>query len=150
MKKRLAAFIILILFVLSIPVYAGAPMTTVQASVNRVLDVLRDAKLKSPAAKEKKKEKLRVIYKDMFDEKFSGLIIKKHLNKDNRMSPTFKLKDFSEVFGYSTLWEKAEVGDSLAKKASSRFVKILKKDTTIVLDMNVAFRYHDTFPENKE
>ncbi|MDA6068041.1 hypothetical protein NJT12_00290 [Flavobacterium sp. AC] len=89
-------------------------------------------------------------YKDMFDEKFSGLIIKKHLNKDNRMSPTFKLKDFSEVFGYSTLWEKAEVGDSLAKKASSRFVKILKKDTTIVLDMNVAFRYHDTFPENKE
>ncbi|MCK7506761.1 MAG: hypothetical protein MZV70_23630 [Desulfobacterales bacterium] len=33
-----------------------------------MLDVLRDPKLKSPAAKEIKKEKLRMIYKDMFDE----------------------------------------------------------------------------------
>ena len=57
MKKRMLVFCILIIFVLSIPVYAGVPMTTVEASVNRVLDVLRDAKLKSPAAKEKKKEK---------------------------------------------------------------------------------------------
>jgi len=65
MKKRIVVFCILIIFVLSIPVYAGVPMTTAEASVNRVLDVLRDSKLKSPAAKEAKKEKLRVIYKDM-------------------------------------------------------------------------------------
>jgi len=68
MEKRIVVFCILIIFVLSIPVYAGVPMTTVEASVNRVLAVLRDSKLKSPAAKEKKKEKLRIIYKDMFDE----------------------------------------------------------------------------------
>ena len=68
MKKRIVVFCILIIFVLSIPVYAGVPMTTVEANVNRVLGVLRDPKLKSPAAKEIKKEKLRVIYKDMFDE----------------------------------------------------------------------------------
>ena len=68
MKKRMVVFCVLIIFVLSIPVYAGVPMTTAEASVNRVLDVLRDSKLKSPAAKEAKKEKLRVIYKDMFDE----------------------------------------------------------------------------------
>ena len=68
MKKQFAVLSVLIIFVLSIPVYAGVPMTTAEASVNRVLDVLRDAKLKSPAAKEIKKEKLRIIYKDMFDE----------------------------------------------------------------------------------
>lgn len=89
-------------------------------------------------------------YRDMFNEEFSGLIIKKYLDKNNRMSRTFKLKDSSEVYGYSTLWKKAEIGDLLAKKVNSRFVKILKKDTVIIFDMNVEFRYHDTFPENKE
>ena len=84
MKKRIVVFCILIIFVLSIPVYAGAPMTTVQASVNRVLDVLRDSKLKSPAAKEKKKEKLRIIYKDMFDEiEFSKRTLTRNWNKLN-------------------------------------------------------------------
>ena len=65
------------------------------------------------------------------------------------MSPTFKLRDSSEVFGYSILWKKTEIGDSLVKKANSRFVKIFKKDTAIVCDMNIAFKYHDTFPENE-
>ncbi|OXA72382.1 hypothetical protein B0A67_07525 [Flavobacterium aquidurense] len=89
-------------------------------------------------------------YRDMFNERFSGLIVKKYLDKDNKMSPSFKLKDSSNVYGYSVLWENAEIGDSLAKKANSRFVKIFKKDTLIVFDMNVAFKYHDTFPENKD
>jgi phospholipid transport system substrate-binding protein len=68
MKKQFAILTILIIFVFSIPVYAGAPMATVEASVKKVLDVLRDPKLKGPQAKEAKKEKLRVIYKSMFDE----------------------------------------------------------------------------------
>jgi len=89
-------------------------------------------------------------YKSMFHERFSGLIVKKYLDKDNKMSPSFKLKDSSKVYGYSVLWEKADIGDSLAKKANSRFVKIFKKDTVIISDMNAAFKYHDTFPENKE
>ncbi|MGA2782327.1 MAG: ABC transporter substrate-binding protein [Smithella sp.] len=84
MKKQIAIFSILIIFVLSIPVYAGVPMTTVESTVNRVLDVLRDAKLKSPAAKEKKKEKLRIIYKDMFDEiEFSKRTLTRNWNKFN-------------------------------------------------------------------
>jgi ABC-type transport system involved in resistance to organic solvents, auxiliary component len=68
MKKQFAVITILILFVFSIPVYAGAPMATVEVNVKKVLDVLRDPKLKGPSAKETKKEKLRVIYKGMFDE----------------------------------------------------------------------------------
>ena len=82
MKKRMVVFCVLIIFVLSIPVYAGVPMTTVEATVNRVLDVLRDSKLKSPAAKEIKKEKLRIIYKDMFDEiEFSKRTLTRNWNK---------------------------------------------------------------------
>ncbi len=68
MKKQFAVLSILILFIFSVPVYAGVPMATVEANVKKVLDVLRDPKLKGPAAKEAKKEKLRVIYKGMFDE----------------------------------------------------------------------------------
>jgi len=84
MKKQFAVLSVLIIFVLSIPVYAGVPMTTVEATVNRVLDVLRDSKLKSPVAKEKKKEKLRIIYKDMFDEiEFSKRTLTRNWNKFN-------------------------------------------------------------------
>ena len=92
----------------------------------------------------------RDAYKYMFDETFSGSIVKKYIDKHNHMSPTFKLRDSSEVFGYSILWKKTEIGDSLVKKANSRFVKIFKKDTAIVCDMNIAFKYHDTFPENEK
>ena len=68
MKKRFAIFSLLMIFICSVPVYAGEPITTAEAAVNKVLNVLRDPKLKSPDATKIKTEKLRVIYKDMFDE----------------------------------------------------------------------------------
>jgi hypothetical protein len=89
-------------------------------------------------------------YRNMFNENFSGLIVKKYLDKHNHMSHTFKLTDSSRIYGYSIIWEKAEIGDSLLKKSNSRFVKIFKKDATIVFDMNVAFKYHDTLQENEK
>lgn len=68
MKRMLTGLFIFMLLLFSLPVYAGVPLDTVQANVNKVLDVLRDPKLKSASAKEIKKEKLRVIYRGMFDE----------------------------------------------------------------------------------
>jgi phospholipid transport system substrate-binding protein len=59
---------ILIFFLSALPVFAGAPLQAVEANVNKVLDVLRDPKLKAESAKETKKEKLREIYGQMFDE----------------------------------------------------------------------------------
>ena len=98
MKKRIVVFCILIIFVLSIPVYAGVPMTTAEASVNRVLDVLRDSKLKSPAAKEAKKEKLRVIYKDMFDEiEFSKRTLTRNWNKFSPAERVEFVKLFEQI-----------------------------------------------------
>jgi phospholipid transport system substrate-binding protein len=98
MKKRIVVFCILIIFVLSIPVYAGVPMTTVEANVNKVLDVLRDSKLKSPAAKEIKKEKLRVIYKDMFDEiEFSKRTLTRNWSKFSPAERVEFVKLFEQV-----------------------------------------------------
>jgi phospholipid transport system substrate-binding protein len=55
-------------FLSTLPVYAGTPLEAVQTNVNKVLDVLRDPKLKGEPAKGTKKEKLEVIYEQMFDE----------------------------------------------------------------------------------
>jgi phospholipid transport system substrate-binding protein len=98
MKKRIVVFCILIIFVLSIPVYAGVPMTTVEANVNKVLGVLRDSKLKSPAAKEIKKDKLRVIYKDMFDEiEFSKRTLTRNWSKFSPAERVEFVKLFEQV-----------------------------------------------------
>jgi len=71
MKRVLAVFsvfLFLLLSLLSLPVHAGVPMDTVQANVDKVMEVLRDPKLKAESAKETKKERLRHIYDDMFDQ----------------------------------------------------------------------------------
>ena len=64
MIKRLIICSSLILFLFTLPVYGGEPLNTVQANVNKVLEILREKNLKA----EIKKEKLRVIYGQMFDE----------------------------------------------------------------------------------
>jgi phospholipid transport system substrate-binding protein len=56
------------LFLFTLPVHAGAPLDTIQTNVNKVLDVLRDPKLKAESAKGIKKEKLEAIYLQLFDE----------------------------------------------------------------------------------
>jgi len=69
---------------ISVPFQGRAPMATVEANVKKVLDVLRDPKLKGPSAKEIKKEKLRVIYKGMFDEvEFSRRTLARNWTKLN-------------------------------------------------------------------
>jgi phospholipid transport system substrate-binding protein len=70
MKRHFIGLGILMAFLSTFPAYAyaDAPLDTVQTNVNKVLDVLRDPKLKAESAKEMKKEKLDAIYEQMFDE----------------------------------------------------------------------------------
>ncbi len=69
MRRSLTfAITILMILLFNLAAYAGVPMDTVQANVNKVLDVLRDPKLKGESAKEIKKKKLRAIYEQMFDD----------------------------------------------------------------------------------
>ena len=95
MKRQLAGLSILVLFLFSVPVYAGAPLNTTQVNVNKVLDVLRDPKLKSESAKETKKQKLRSIYKGMFNEiEFSKRTLARNWDKLNAAQQ----KEFIELF----------------------------------------------------
>jgi phospholipid transport system substrate-binding protein len=68
MKRPVIILNIVILLLISLPVYAGPPLEAVKANVNKVLEVLRDPKLKAASAKEIEKEKLRLIYDRMFDD----------------------------------------------------------------------------------
>ncbi|HON59132.1 MAG TPA: ABC transporter substrate-binding protein [Smithella sp.] len=68
MKWRIIGIWIVVFFLGSLTAYAGAPLDTVEANVNKVLKILGDPKLKAPSAKEIKKEKLRVIFDEMFDD----------------------------------------------------------------------------------
>mgnify|MGYP001408535218 CR=1 FL=1 len=83
MKKHLAGLcILLIMLVSAFPAFGGPPTDAVEKTVNRVLDILRDPKLKGPSAKQAKTEKLRLIYKDMFDEmEFSRRTLTRNWNK---------------------------------------------------------------------
>jgi phospholipid transport system substrate-binding protein len=98
MKRQLAGLSILVLFLFSLPVYAGAPLNTTQVNVNKVLDVLRDPKLKSESAKETKKQKLRSIYKGMFNEiEFSKRTLARNWNKLNTAQQEEFIKLFEQV-----------------------------------------------------
>jgi phospholipid transport system substrate-binding protein len=95
MKRQLAGLSILVLMLFSLPVYAGAPLNTTQVNVNKVLDVLRDPKLKSESAKETKKQKLRSIYKGMFNEiEFSRRTLARNWSKLN----TVQQEEFIQLF----------------------------------------------------
>ena len=67
MKRHVIGLGIVMILLSALPASAGAPLDTVQANVNKVLDVLRDPALKGESAKGTKKEKLEAIYEQMFD-----------------------------------------------------------------------------------
>ena len=95
MKRQFAGLIILIFVLFSFSAYAGEPMNVTQVNVNKVLDVLRDPKLKPESAKEIKKQKLRTIYKNMFNEvEFSKRTLARNWDKLN----AGQQKEFIELF----------------------------------------------------
>jgi len=89
------ALTILMIFLFTLPAYAGVPLDTVQANVNKVLDVLRDPKLKAESAKEIKKEKLRAIYDQMFDDVELG---KRTLAKNWNSLNVAQRQEFVQLF----------------------------------------------------
>jgi phospholipid transport system substrate-binding protein len=109
MKRQIALLNIIILLLFSLPAYAGPPMDAVQTSVNKVLEVLRDPKLKAASAKEIEKEKLRLIYERMFDDiELSKRTLARHWNKLN----VAQRKEF--VLLFRQVLEKAYIDKILA------------------------------------
>jgi phospholipid transport system substrate-binding protein len=99
MKKQIAGLLtILALLMFSVPVYAGAPLNSVQKSVNEVIGILGNAKLKGEPAKEIKKEKLRVLYKEMFDEiEFSKRTLTRNWNSFSPAQRTEFVNLFEQI-----------------------------------------------------
>ena len=67
MKKQGIALMLIILLIIPLSVYAGAPLDSVKGNVNKVLDVLRDPALKGESGKKTKRQKIRSISDKMFD-----------------------------------------------------------------------------------
>ena len=174
MKKQLTGLVVLMLFLFSLPVYAGVPLDTAQASVNKVLDVLHDPKLKSESAKEIKKDKLRIIYKGMFDEfEFSRRTLARNWSKLNASQQKEFIPLFEQVlekayidkiFSYTN--EKIEFykenmnSDTLAEiqtkvvtasKEIPIFYKVIKKDNSwkvydvVVENVSLVLNYRTQF-----
>jgi len=109
MKRPIVGLNIVILLLFSLPVYAGPPLDAVQANVNKVLEVLRDPKLKAASAKEIEKEKLRLIYERMFDDvELSKRTLARHWNSMN----VAQRKEF--VLLFRQVLEKAYIDKILA------------------------------------
>jgi phospholipid transport system substrate-binding protein len=109
MKLKIGGLAIFMIFFSLLPAYADAPLSTVQANVNKVLDVLRDPALKADTAKVTKKEKLRSIYGSMFDEvELSKRTLARNWNKLN----TAQRQEFVQLF--QEVLEKAYVDKILS------------------------------------
>ncbi len=109
MKRKLAGLGIVMIFFSLLPAYADAPLSTVQANVDKILEVLRDPSLKADSAKEIKKERLRSIYASMFDEvELSRRTLARNWNKLN----TEERREFVEL--YQQVLEKAYIDKILS------------------------------------
>jgi phospholipid transport system substrate-binding protein len=80
---------------LALPAWAGLPLDTVQQSVNKGLEVLRDPKLRAESAKEAKKEKLRLIYNNLFDDVEMG---RRTLSRNWNSFSTAQRQEFVKLF----------------------------------------------------
>jgi len=95
MKRTIVILNIIICLLLSVPAWAGAPLDVVQTNVNKGLDVLRDPKLKTESAREVKKEKLRLIYNNLFDDVELG---KRTLSRNWNSLSTAQRQEFVKLF----------------------------------------------------
>ena len=67
MKKLVSATAVVMLLIFSSLAFAGAPLDTVKANVNSVLDVLRDPKLKGESGKKVKEQRIEAAADKLFD-----------------------------------------------------------------------------------
>jgi phospholipid transport system substrate-binding protein len=109
MKRPMIVLNILILLLIALPCYAGAPLEAVKSNVNKVLEVLRDPKLKAASDKTVEKEKLRLIYEGMFDD---VELAKRTLSRNWNSMNVAQRKEF--VLLFRQVLEKAYIDKILA------------------------------------
>ncbi len=95
MKKLLSMMFFIPLLSWAVSVHAGAPLEAVKANVKDALEILRDPKLSADSAKEMKKEKLRSVYSNMFnEEQFSRRALARNWSRLNEPQQ----REFTRLF----------------------------------------------------
>jgi len=98
MKRKvlgLTMMTVMVFFVFPLYVSAGVPQQTIEACVNKVLDVLRDPALNSDSAKDTKEEKIWSIFDDIFD--YTELS-KRTLSRNWKKFNGDQQKEFEDLF----------------------------------------------------
>lgn len=95
MKKQGIALTLIILLIVPLSVYAGAPLESVKGNINKVLDVLRDPALKGESGKKTKRQKIRSISDKMFD--YSELS-RRTLGIDWKKLNTAQQNEFTDLY----------------------------------------------------
>jgi phospholipid transport system substrate-binding protein len=97
MSRKLIGVAAIFAVVLLYPVYAPAstPLETVQAQINRVIEVLRDPALKAETSKEAKKERIWDLVNDIFDYKE---LSRRTLGRSWKKLTPEQQKEFTELF----------------------------------------------------
>ncbi|MEW6584029.1 MAG: ABC transporter substrate-binding protein [Nitrospirota bacterium] len=135
MKKHAVVFTLIVSLIIPLSSNAAAPLDTIRAEINKVLDVLRDQSLKGESGKKAKKTKIRSIANGMFDfDELSRRTLGKNWSKLN----DGQQKEFVDL--YSSLLEETYANKILSYtnekvlygKETNLTEKTVEVQTTIV------------------
>lgn len=83
-------------------------------------------------------------------DEYSDRVIKKGRDKKNRNTPYLIRKKTNLYHLDSIVWSKIDVGDSLVKLKNSSLLKIIKKDTVIIVDYKEVYNHWDSIYRNEK
>lgn len=80
-----------------------------------------------------------------YKKEYYGKVIKKGKDRNNHGFLYFQFKDSTKIFDdREKVWKKISVGDSVVKKANSKFLLIYKPDKMIIVNYDDIFKYRDS------
>ena len=83
--------------------------------------------------------------KSDYEKEFFGRVIKKGKDRNNHGFEYFQFKDSAKIFDdREKVWKIIAIGDSVAKKANSKFLYIYKPFKVIKVNYDDVFRYRDS------
>lgn len=81
--------------------------------------------------------------KEEFKEKYFGIVVSK--GRDNRNNTFVTLNDSSKIFqNEEKIWKRVLIGDSVAKKANSKFLYVIRGNKTFEIDYDDAYKFRDS------
>ena len=83
-------------------------------------------------------------------DEYSDRVIEKGRDKNNRNTPYLIRKKTNLYHIDSIVWSKIDVGDSLIKLKNSSLLKIIKKDTIIIVDYKEVYNHWDSIYKNEK